>query len=184
MKTGEDHFATNEHTEMNIVEIVSGLSENRRVFKELLADVTEELYLWKPNSENWCLLEIVCHLYDEEREDFRTRTRHVLETPTAPLPPIDPQGWVESRNYIQQNYRDRLNDFMTEREQSVTWLQSLSDPQWDNAYEHSRNGKMTAKMFLSNWLAHDYLHIRQITKLKYEYLQQMTNEDLNYAGNW
>ncbi len=43
---------------------------------------------------------------------------------------------------------------------------------------------MTAKMFLSNWLAHDYLHIRQITKLKYDYLKQLTNEDLNYAGNW
>ncbi len=169
---------------MNYTKIINGLSENRTVFKELLSGLTEEIYLWKPNAEKWCLLEIVCHLYDEEREDFRTRTRHLLETPTEPLPPIDPQGWVEMRNYIQQNYPDKLNDFLTEREQSVKWLQSLSNPQWDNAYEHPKFGKMTAKMFLSNWLAHDYLHIRQITKLKYDFLKQMTNEDLNYAGNW
>jgi len=43
---------------------------------------------------------------------------------------------------------------------------------------------MTASMFFSNWLAHDYLHIRQITRLKYDYLKQLTNEDLSYAGTW
>jgi hypothetical protein len=169
---------------MNYTEVIRGLSGNRNVFKDLLLDLTEEIYLWKPNPEKWCLLEIVCHLYDEEREDFRARTRHVLETPAEPLPPIDPQGWVESRSYIQQNYRDKLNNFLTEREQSIKYLQTLSNPKWDNAYEHSKFGKMTAKMFLSNWLAHDYLHIRQITKLKYDYLKQLTNEDLNYAGDW
>jgi hypothetical protein len=73
---------------------------------------------------------------------------------------------------------------LAEREQSVKWLQSLTNPKWDNVHEHSKFGKMTAKMFLSNWLAHDYLHIRQITKLKYDYLKQLTNEDLDYAGNW
>jgi len=169
---------------MIYTEIVNGLSQNRSVFKELLFGLTEEIYLWKPSPDKWCLLEIVCHLYDEEREDFRTRTNHVLETPKEPLPAIDPQAWVKARNYIQQNYSDKLNDFLTEREQSVMCLQSLSNPKWDNAYEHSKFGKMTAKMFLSNWLAHDYLHIRQIIKLKYDYLKQLTSEDLNYAGNW
>lgn len=165
-------------------EIVNGLSQNRNVFKELLLGLSQETYLWKPSPEKWCLLEIVCHLFDEEREDFKARTKHILETPLQPLPSIDPQGWVESRNYIQQNYNNKLNAFLLEREQSVLWLQSLSFPKWDNAYEHYKFGKMTAKMFLSNWLAHDYLHIRQITKLKYDYLQHLTNEDLSYAGNW
>jgi hypothetical protein len=164
--------------------IISGLEENRNVFKALLSDLTEEFFLWKPNPNKWCLLEIVCHLYDEEREDFKARTRHVLETPTESLPPIDPQGWVNARRYIQQNYSDKLNGFLTEREQSVKWLQSITNPNWDNAYLHEKFGKMSAKMFLSNWLAHDYLHIRQITKLKYDYLKQLTNEGLNYAGDW
>lgn len=169
---------------MNYNEIINGLKENKNVFKTLLSELTEEKYLWKPNPDKWCLLEIVCHLYDEEREDFKARTRHVLETPTAPLPPIDPQRWVDERRYIKQNYTDKLNEFLAEREQSVKWLQSLTNPNWDNAYEHQKFGKMSAKMFLSNWLAHDYLHIRQIIKLKYDYLKQLNNEDLNYAGNW
>ena len=172
------------YVEMNYAIIINELSKNRNVFKELLSGLTEEMYLWKPNPEKWCLLEIVCHLDDIEREDFRTRTKHVLETSAAPLPPVDPPGWVEARNYMQQNYYDRLNDFLTERERSVKWLQRLSHPEWNNAYTHPKFGKMTAGMFLSNWLAHDYLHIRQITRLKYDYLKQLTNEDLNYAGTW
>ena len=38
--------------------------------------------------------------------------------------------------------------------------------------------------FSPNWLAHDYLHIRQIIRLKFAYLQQLSKEDLSYAGNW
>ena len=169
---------------MNYAEVIKGLSENRNVFKPLLFGITEEVYRWKPNPEKWCLLEIVCHLYDEEREDFRARTKHVLETPTEQLPSIDPQGWVESRRYIQQDYNGKLEEFLTERERSIEYLQSLSNPNWNNAYAHPKFGNMTAKMFLSNWLAHDYLHFRQITQLKYNYLKQLTNEDLKYAGTW
>jgi hypothetical protein len=108
----------------------------------------------------------------------------VLENPTGALPPIDPPGWVLERAYIKQNYADKLNKFLKEREESVEWLESLQTPKWDNAYQHPKFGAMTAKMFLCNWVAHDYLHIRQITKLKFDYLKQQTGEALDYAGNW
>lgn len=169
---------------MNYSAIIHGLSVNRNVFKEMLSGLPAEMYRWKPVPEKWCLLEIICHLHDEEREDFKARIRHVLETPQEALPPIDPQGWVTSRKYIEQDGQEMLSKFLSEREESVRWLQSLSEPRWENAYRHPKFGDMTARMFLANWLAHDYLHIRQITKLKYDYLKHLTDEDLNYAGNW
>jgi len=169
---------------MNIKKITNELKRNKNVFKELLDELPEEQYLWKQNPEKWCLLEIVCHLFDEEREDFRTRTKHVLETPELPLPKIDPVGWVKERKYLEQDYSKRLSEFLFQREQSVKWLQSLNHTNWDNAFDHPKFGKMTAKMFLSNWLAHDYLHFRQITKLKFDYLKYLSGEDLTYAGNW
>ena len=43
---------------------------------------------------------------------------------------------------------------------------------------------MSAKLFLTNWLAHDYLHIRQIIRYQYHYLKESTAIDLGYAGNW
>lgn len=164
--------------------IIQELKRNRDVFHVLLKGIPKEEFLWKPQSDKWSLLEIICHLYDEEREDFRARTRHVLENSTDPLPSINPAEWVQERKYIQQDYTESLNKFLNEREQSVEWLQSLISPQWDNYFNHQKFGKMTAKMFLSNWLAHDYLHIRQIVKLKFDYLKQKTDETLAYAGSW
>ncbi len=37
---------------------------------------------------------------------------------------------------------------------------------------------------MTNWLAHDLLHMRQIIKIKYLYLEQSSNVDLHYAGAW
>ena len=169
---------------MNNIKITQELSRNSKVIKELLKGLAKEEYLWKPAPEKWCLLEIICHLHDEECEDFRARTKHALETPTEELPSIDPAGWVKERVYIQQDFDIKLNTFLKERAASVKWLQALTHPKWDNAYEHSKFGSMSAKMFLSNWLAHDYLHIRQILQLKFEYIRHLTKEPLNYAGDW
>jgi len=164
--------------------IIEDLGKNRFIFENLLKNKNKDEYLWKPTPDKWCLLEIICHLHDEEREDFRARTKHTLETPTQPLPKIDPQGWVKSRIYIEQEYSEKLNQFLKERELSLEWIGSLSKPEWENYHEHPKFGKMTARMFLANWLAHDYLHMRQILNLKFQYLKTLTNEDLTYAGNW
>ena len=151
-----------------------------RIFK----DVTPEAYRWKPSEDKWCLLEVICHLYDEEREDFRIRTKSTLETPEKALPMFDPVAWVTERNYIGQDYEYKLSQFLWERTQSINWLKSLENPNWQNAFQHPTLGPLTAHHFLSNWLAHDYLHIRQATKLKYDYLKVLTKNDLSYAGNW
>ncbi len=136
-------------SEMNFTKIIQDLLRNREVFKRLLTGLMKEEYMWKSSSEKWCLLEIVCHLYDEEQEDFRARTKHILQTPTEPLPSIDPSEWIKTRKYIQQDFNKILDKFLMEREKSIEWLQSLTSAKWDNAYKHPKFGKMTAKMFLS-----------------------------------
>lgn len=164
--------------------IVHELSANKSVFESLLSGISNEEYLWRMKPEKWCLLEIVCHLHDEEREDFRARLKHVLMNPELSLPPINPQGWVAERKYIEQDYKHILTLFLQERNESVKWLGSLENSEWDRAHAHPKFGPMNGKLFLSNWLAHDYLHIRQIITLKFHYLKSVTGEELNYAGEW
>lgn len=164
--------------------IIKELQKNQNTFESLLIGLSQEEYLWKQATDKWCLLEIVCHLYDEEREDFRARLNHVIENKEGALPPANPVAWVLERNYIQKNYSEMLDSFCKERELTIKWLESLSDNNWSNVYNHPTVGPITAKMFLVNWLAHDYLHIRQIVKLKFDYLSKTTNEKLDYAGTW
>jgi hypothetical protein len=169
---------------MNSNKITKELERNKTVFKELLSNSTKEEYLWKPSQNKWCLLEIVCHLHDEEIEDFRARVHSVLDNPESSLTPIDPFSWVAERKYFEQDYNTKVDSFIKEREKSIKGLLQLKAPNWDNTYQHPQLGPLSAKLFLSNWLAHDYLHIRQILKVKFDYLKYHSGENLNYAGKW
>jgi len=164
--------------------IIRQLDKNKEVFKNLLTNIAEEAIIWRPTPESWCLLEIACHLYDEEREDFRTRLRYTLESPGKAPPPFDPLVWVKERKYMEQDFDRVVAELLTERTHSIRWLQSLEYPAWDNAYIHPRLGPLTAHHYICNWLAHDYLHIRQILKNKFHYLQKESKNTLNYAGEW
>lgn len=164
--------------------IIKKLKDNLNTYISLLSDTSEDEYLFRPAEGKWCLLEIVCHLYDEEQSDFRARVKHALENTEGDPPKIDPQGWVKSKNYIERDYFETLEKFLDERRKSVEWLNSPEDPQWKNEYIHPNFGGMSAEFFLSNWLAHDYLHFRQIIYIKYNYLKQKGGQDLIYAGEW
>jgi hypothetical protein len=169
---------------MNSGYIIDQLAQNKTVIHGLLHPVNQEAHLWKPNPDKWCLLEVICHLVDEEIYDFRTRVNTALNPTDQSFVPIDPEGWVTERSYIRQNYQLKLAEWQTEREQSLDWLKSLNNPDWNSFFIHDQSGPMSAGKVLANWLAHDYLHIRQIIGIKHAYLSQLSNEDLSYAGTW
>jgi hypothetical protein len=164
--------------------IISSLSQNSSVLKAQLQGKSREEYTFKPTPDKWCMLEVLCHLVDEEKEDFRTRVEYVLRDPNEQLPMFDPTQWPASRNYMGQDYAAKLAEYLDERAKSVAWLESLVDPQWENAYQHPKLGPLSAEMFLANWLAHDYIHIRQLNRLAFGYLQHQSGTDLSYAGNF
>ena len=164
--------------------IIQQLSQNQQLFNSMLETAQPEEYNWKPTPEHWSMLQVLCHLVDEEREDFPKRLNHCLETPDEPFDSIDPQGWVESRKYSEQNFESKLDEFMELRSESIGWLKSLKNPPWKNFHDHAHFGKMSARFFLENWLAHDYLHIRQIHRLRNGYFRSLATESLEYAGNW
>jgi len=163
---------------------IAALARHAGVFRSLLAGRTAAEQSFRRAPGAWNLLEIACHLFDEERDDFRTRVRHCLEGAEGQPPAIDPAGWVEQRAYAQQNYDEKLEALLDERSRSLDWLGSQPAPQWDRGFDHPRLGHMTAKLFLVNWVAHDLLHIRQIVRVTYEFHRQSRGEDLSYAGDW
>lgn len=169
---------------MNNEGIFDELERNGVVYETLLHDLPEKMYRWRPAAGKWNLLDIVCHLLDEEREDFRVRVASVLQNPNVALPAIDPEGWVAQRNYQVQDFETTLDSLIQERDKSVDRLRSLKNPHWDNEYDHPKLGGMSAQLFLENWLAHDHLHMRQIISVKFAYLKEFGTEKLEYAGNW
>ena len=165
---------------MNTEYIIKNIAANADVFKALFKDVTEEEAVWKPSPEKWSLMEIVNHLYDEEREDFRARVDAALHK--KEYGKIDPQGWVCERKYNERKLRVSVNNFLEERRMSIEWLEKLKEPDWGLPFEHPKI-KMSAAEMLANWLAHDYRHIEQFIKTRHAYLEDMAGRGrLRYAG--
>jgi len=168
---------------MNHQKIIEHLRVNCEVFKHLFQSLSDEQARWKPDEDRWSILEVINHLYDEEREDFRKRLELVLSDSNAPWPPIDPEGWVVQRGYNGRNLKDSLHNFFSEREESLKWLNKQHSPDWQATYSHPQMGPMSAELLLANWLAHDLFHIRQVADLHFVYLtKQVKPISLNYSG--
>ena len=138
----------------------------------------------RPSADAWSVLEVICHLVDEEREEFRRRLDIILHRPGDAWPPIDPVGWITARRYNERDMPDMLERFLSERRQSLGWLRSLTSPHWEAEYP-TRFGVMKAGDMLSSWVAHDHLHTRQLVELRRQPLLGLTRPyDVRYAGEW
>jgi len=170
---------------MEIKSIISKLDKNSSVFKSLFINILVDQIHWKPNENKWSMLEIACHLLDEEKEDFRQRIDFTLHKPGESWPSIDPQEWVKLRNYAGNDFEETVSAFLKERKKSIKWLKNLQNTNWATSYNHPTAGPVLAEQLLVNWLAHDLLHIRQITAMNYLYLKEKSKPlKLDYAGKW
>ena len=158
------------------------LAQQASVILSLVERVSQEQAAWKPSPQEWSMLEVINHLADEEREDFRTRFDLILNQPSAAWPSIHPSAWVTERSYNTQDPAESLERFLRERQKSLDWLNALSDVNLEQSHTHPKVGPVRAADLLASWLAHDLLHIRQITRLHYQYLQM--DFEIDYAGDW
>jgi hypothetical protein len=170
---------------MELIFAINRLSANTLAIAALVRSAADTQARWKPAPESWSILEVIGHLYDEEREDFRQRVDCLLHRPEADFPPIDPQGWVTARAYNQRAPRAALEAFLEERDRSLQWLRTLDDANWASAKAHPAGGMLTAGDMLAAWVAHDHLHLRQLNELHWQYLAtQVQSFSLEYAGGW
>jgi hypothetical protein len=160
------------------------LVNSTEMIRALLLGIAQEEAQIKPTPESWSILEVVCHLYDEEREDFREHLDFILHRQNEEWHRIDPQSWVTERKYNEQNFAQMQEKFFAERQKSLKWLQEISGSDWDITYT-SQYGSVSAGEMFSCWIAHDNLHIRQLVELRRARIETITKPyPIEYAGEW
>ena len=169
---------------MNLDYFTAQMVGNAESIRTLVQGVSDEQARWKPSPDSWSILEVVNHLYDEEREDFRVRLDYILHRPGQPWSSIDPEGWVTERQYNQREVEESMNSFLDARRESLDWLRGLESPNWEAAYDASF-GKVTGGDMFASWVAHDLLHMRQLVGLHWSYTVTLLGEHkVDYAGTW
>lgn len=172
---------------MDLADAIGRLEAQAAAIAALVRATPPDEARTRPAPESWSTLEVICHLADEEREDFRTRVDWTLHRPGEQVPEIDPQGWVTARAYAGRELQASLADFLAERERSLAWLRGLADADWDRPLGHPRLAQygLRAGDILASWVAHDLLHLRQLVELRYAALVSLAAPyDVRYAGDW
>jgi len=160
------------------------LQKSTEMIRALLSGITQQEAQVKPDEKSWSILEVICHLYDEEREDFREHLDIILHRQDEEWHRIDPQGWVTQRNYNEQDFAAMQERFFAERERSLAWLEGLSSSDWDTTHA-SEFGSIKAGDMFASWVAHDNLHIRQLVELRRMRIEAITKPyHIEYAGDW
>jgi hypothetical protein len=168
---------------MELQYFINALSKNKNTIQSLVSGIPVEQARWKPTPQRWSLLEVINHLYDEEREDFRMRLDLTLHHPGKAAPPFDNEKWVVEREYNAKDPEESVERFVKERENSLAWLAGLGDVNWNATFEHPKL-VLRAGDLITSWLSHDYLHMRQLSRLHYDYTQQRAKPyDSRYAGD-
>lgn len=170
---------------MDAAAYITALTVNPAAIVALAHAMPSDQVRWRPAPTEWSALEVVNHLADEEREDFRTRLDFALNRRGATPPLNDPADWAVARAYNQRDLEESLSRFHTERQQSLTWLRGLTMADWSRSWEGPSGYVLRAGDLLVAWAAHDLLHLRQLVELQYHCRsQQAIPYRVNYAGDW
>ena len=168
---------------MHYESLVASLARFPSVIRGLLDGLDDEALRWRPREGAWSLLEILGHVEEEERRDFRPRIERTLADPVVPWDGIDPEAWAREHGYQEADAREVLQAFESERARSVAWLAGLAGADWSRAYEHPALGTLRAGDLLASWCAHDALHLRQLATRLHQLLARDAEPfDAGYAG--
>jgi hypothetical protein len=127
----------------------------------LLADLPAALWPARPAPGEWSPVELICHLRDEEAEDFAARLRVVVEGGGS-FVPIDPERWAVERGYRDQPPGAALAALRAARAASLEWLGRLDPDRLARAVESPGAGPLSGLDLLAAWVTHDRLALAQL----------------------
>ena len=132
------------------------------VLDTLLGGLDAESARTRPAPAEWSPVEIVCHLRDEETEDFGARLRVIL-TGADNFVRIEPERWADERRYREASLPEALGAFRTRRAESLDLLRSIAPEALDGSRAHGRLGRLSGLDLVAAWVAHDRIHLAQLT---------------------
>ena len=131
------------------------------ILQTLLGGLDEPLWRARPAPTEWSPLEIVCHLRDEEVEDFGARVRAILDG-AGVFERIDPARWAVERRYQEAAPGAALAAFLERRVASTAFLVGIEPARLARAIEQPRLGRMSGLDLVAAWVTHDRLHLAQL----------------------
>ncbi len=142
------------------------LSRTPEVLDVLLRDLPPE-WVWSTEGpDTWSPYDVVGHLIHAERTDWMPRADHLLAHGEAiPFPVFDRFAQFEASHG--KGISELLDTFRELRIDSLRRLAALSltAADLDRTGRHPEFGRVTLRQHLATWVAHDFDHLVQISRV-------------------
>ena len=142
-------------------EVSRELARFPRLLDLLVSELDEATWRSRPAPDEWAPVEIICHLRDEETEDFAARVR-VIVGGGARFAANDPERSAVERRYQEADAREALAAFHTRRAASIELLAAVVPDRLLASADRPSVGRLSGLDLLAAWVAHDRLHLHQL----------------------
>ncbi len=142
------------------------LERTPEVLRTLLQNLHQDWTMNNEGPETFCPYDVIGHLIQGEKMDWRDRTAMILEHGTAKtFIPFD--RFAQFKDSKGKSLPQLLDEFEKLRKENLEWLRSLklAEADFDKQGIHPSLGHVTLKQLLSTWVIHDLTHIAQASRV-------------------
>ena len=142
------------------------LERTPAVLDALLRGLPECWIVANEGEQSWCPFDIVGHLIHGERTDWIPRAKIILaDGESRPFATFD--RFAQFSESQGRTLAALLDEFAALRKESLSDLSSmhLSQADLDRRGTHPQLGAVTLRQLLATWVAHDFDHIVQISRV-------------------
>ncbi len=150
----------------DLQEVIDALTRTPETVAGLVKDLSAPDLRAKNSSEEFSVVENVCHLRDIEIEGYTARISRILTENNPLLPDIDGSRLAAERDYQSQNSSEALQAFAAARNQNTQKLSGLAAEQFDREGVLEGVGTVTIRGLLLMMRDHDAEHLIQISSIQ------------------
>ncbi len=140
--------------------LLAALRSTPAALAALTRYLPDEKWHCHPKPGEWCLVEIMCHLRDVERDINHPRLQMILGQDNPFIAGVVSDDWVEERKYAMQDGKTALAVFTRARLETLDLLSRLG-AEWSRPARHAIFGPTTLMELVKFVVEHDQAHIRQ-----------------------
>ncbi len=145
--------------------LIQHLENTPAQVKSLVARLSHSQLVAKDTDE-FSILESVCHLRDIEAEGYAVRIRRILNEDVPDLPDIDGSRLAVERQYFRQDLVQALDSFVAARVQNVQILSDASLKSMQRKGILEGVGQITLARLLEMMWEHDEGHLDDLRRMR------------------
>jgi len=145
--------------------VIEQLAATTEILRSLMANVSEDAALSRPNPARWSIAEVLEHLSHVEGNMFRVRLDQIMDSDNPTVESYDQEEHDAAGTYAGRDPEESFAHFEEQREANVEYLTTLSPEAASRRANHPVAGAFPLEEMLNCWAAHDLSHIRQIAEL-------------------